>query len=73
MCHKPHSERQHGYFLIWVVRATTDVRVYKNVKHGSASAKLRRDYAHQNATGVVHAIISNKLIILSINIIITQW
>lgn len=35
------------------------LRVYKNAKHGSVSAKHRSDYAHHNATGAVDAIISD--------------
>jgi len=39
-------ERQHGNFQIWAVRVTTEVYVYKNVKHGSASVKQRSGYVH---------------------------
>jgi hypothetical protein len=73
MCRIPkfHSERQHGYLQIWVIRATIDVHVYKNVKHGSVSVKQRSGYVHQNVTEAVHATISDnkikKLIIFSNN------
>ena len=66
---KFHFERQYENFLIWVVRATTDVRVFKNVRHRSVSGKHRNDYAHQNATEAVHATINKK--ILTLDIIIT--
>lgn len=40
----------------------TDVRVYKNIKHRSASVKQQRDNVHQNATEALHATLSNSKI-----------
>jgi hypothetical protein len=53
---------QHGNLQIWVIRATIDVYVYKNVKHGSASVKQRSGYVHQYVTEAVHATISDNKI-----------
>lgn len=40
----------------------TDVRVYKNVKHRSASVKQQSENVHRNATEAVHATLSNSKI-----------
>lgn len=62
MCHRQqfHFERQLGNYSIWVVRDTTDVRVYKSVRFENANVKQLSDFVHQNVTGAVHVTISRK-------------